>query len=57
MFIIIGVWGAEQRVYAAFKFFLYTLFGSVFMLIAMLIVILDPSVLQSQIPMDITQIT
>jgi NADH-quinone oxidoreductase subunit M len=36
MFLIIGVWGAENRVYAAFKFFLYTLFGSVFLLLAIL---------------------
>jgi len=36
MFIIIGVWGGQRRVYAAFKFFLYTLAGSVLMLIAML---------------------
>lgn len=36
MFIIIGVWGGARRVYASFKFFLYTLLGSIFMLIAML---------------------
>lgn len=36
MFLIIGVWGAESRVYAAFKFFLYTLAGSVLLLIALL---------------------
>lgn len=36
MFIIIGVWGGPRRVYAAFKFFLYTLFGSVLMLVALL---------------------
>jgi NADH-quinone oxidoreductase subunit M len=36
MFIIIGVWGGPNRVYAAVKFFLYTLFGSLLMLIAML---------------------
>ncbi|MCY4591969.1 MAG: NADH-quinone oxidoreductase subunit M [Alphaproteobacteria bacterium] len=36
MFIIIGVWGGPRRVYAAFKFFLYTLLGSVLMLVAML---------------------
>ncbi len=36
MFMIIGVWGGARRVYAAFKFFLYTLLGSVFMLLAML---------------------
>lgn len=36
MFIIIGVWGGDNRVYAAYKFFLYTLLGSVLMLAAML---------------------
>ena len=36
MFIIIGIWGGPNRVYAAVKFFLYTLFGSLLMLIAML---------------------
>jgi NADH-quinone oxidoreductase subunit M len=36
MFIIIGVWGGKRRVYASFKFFLYTLLGSVLMLIAMI---------------------
>lgn len=34
MFIIIGVWGGKDRVYASFKFFLYTLLGSVLMLLA-----------------------
>src|SRR4051812_46587835 len=36
MFIIIGIWGGPNRVYAAMKFFLYTLFGSLLMLIALL---------------------
>ncbi len=36
MFIIIGVWGGARRVYSAFKFFLYTLLGSVLMLVALL---------------------
>lgn len=36
MFLIIGIWGGERRVYSAFKFFLYTLAGSVLMLVAML---------------------
>jgi NADH-quinone oxidoreductase subunit M len=36
MFIIIGVWGGPNRVYAAMKFFLYTLFGSLLMLVALL---------------------
>ncbi|MBF0161345.1 MAG: NADH-quinone oxidoreductase subunit M [Magnetococcales bacterium] len=37
MFLLIGVWGGKNRVYAAFKFFLYTLTGSVLMLIAILV--------------------
>jgi NADH-quinone oxidoreductase subunit M len=36
MFLIIGIWGGPDRVYATFKFFLYTLLGSVFMLLAVL---------------------
>jgi NADH-quinone oxidoreductase subunit M len=36
MFLIIGVWGGARRIYAAFKFFLYTLLGSVLMLLAIL---------------------
>ncbi|MEP1520679.1 MULTISPECIES: NADH-quinone oxidoreductase subunit M [Ascidiaceihabitans] len=35
MFLIIGIWGGANRVYASFKFFLYTFFGSVLMLVAM----------------------
>ena len=38
MFLIIGIWGGIRRVYAAFKFFLYTLLGSVFMLIAIIFI-------------------
>ena len=37
MFLIIGIWGGERRVYASFKFFLYTLAGSVLMLVAVLV--------------------
>lgn len=36
MFLIIGIWGGKDRIYAAYKFFLYTLLGSVLMLAAML---------------------
>ena len=39
MFLIIGIWGGQRRVYAAFKFFLYTLLGSVLMLAAILYMI------------------
>jgi len=38
MFLIIGVWGGSNRIYSAFKFFLYTLLGSVLMLLAVLAV-------------------
>ena len=40
MFLIIGIWGGERRVYSAFKFFLYTLLGSVLMLIAIIVIYL-----------------
>jgi NADH-quinone oxidoreductase subunit M len=36
MFLIIGIWGGKRRVYASFKFFLYTLLGSLLMLLAMM---------------------
>jgi NADH-quinone oxidoreductase subunit M len=36
MFLIIGIWGGQSRIYAAFKFFLYTFLGSVLMLVAMI---------------------
>ena len=36
MFLIIGIWGGKERIYAGFKFFLYTFFGSVLMLVAMI---------------------
>ncbi|GAA4768231.1 NADH-quinone oxidoreductase subunit M [Novosphingobium ginsenosidimutans] len=36
MYLIIGIWGGQDRIYASYKFFLYTLLGSVLMLIAML---------------------
>ena len=39
MFLIIGIWGGKRRVYAAYKFFLYTLLGSVLMLAAILLMI------------------
>ncbi len=37
MFVIIGIWGGKNRIYAAFKFFLYTLLGSILMLIAIIV--------------------
>jgi len=59
MFIIIGVWGGARRVYAAFKFFLYTLVGSVLMLIAMLAMAFHagtfdiPSLMAFRFPFDL----
>ncbi len=41
MFIVIGIWGGPRRVYATLKFFLYTFFGSVFMLVALIYLYLD----------------
>ncbi len=41
MFIIIGVWGGPRRVYASFKFFLYTLLGSLLMLVALLVMYME----------------
>ena len=52
MFLIIGIWGGKERIYAAFKFFLYTFLGSVLMLVAMIAMYVDagttdiPSLLQ-----------
>ena len=37
MYFIIGVWGGENRLYAAIKFFIYTMFGSLLMLVALLV--------------------
>ena len=34
MFLVIGIWGGKDKIYAAFKFFLYTLIGSLLMLVA-----------------------
>ncbi|MBO6559088.1 MAG: NADH-quinone oxidoreductase subunit M [Nisaea sp.] len=59
MFLIIGVWGGARRVYAAFKFFLYTLLGSVLMLIAILAMYLQagttdiPSLMQAGFPAEL----
>ncbi len=41
MFLIIGIWGGKDRIYASFKFFLYTLLGSVLMLVAMIAMYAD----------------
>lgn len=38
MFLLIGIWGGENRIYATFKFFLFTFFGSILMLVAFLVI-------------------
>jgi len=59
MFLIIGIWGGPNRVYAAFKFFLYTLLGSVLMLVAILVLYHQfgttdiPTLMNSSIPLEI----
>ena len=52
MFLIIGVWGGERRVYSAFKFFLYTLAGSVLMLLGILAIFFTTGT--SEIPVLLT---
>lgn len=49
MYLLIGVWGGLNRIYAAFKFFLYTLLGSVLMLVAVLYMYLEAGT--TEIPM------
>ncbi len=59
MFIIIGVWGGPGRVYASFKFFLFTLTGSVLLLVAVLVIYNQtgttdiPEIMQSSIPINL----
>jgi len=52
MFLIIGIWGGPNRIYAAFKFFLYTFLGSVFMLLAILYIYFEVG--GSNIPLALT---
>lgn len=58
LFIIIGVWGGERRVYAAIKFFLYTLIGSLLMLVALLYLYYQTGSFSiaefHQVPLDMT---
>ncbi len=64
MYIIIGVWGGENRVYAAVKFFLYTFWGSVFFLLALIYIytqtgtfnIIELSTLLPQLPCGVQKI-
>jgi len=48
MYLIIGIWGGERRIYASFKFFLYTLLGSVLMLVAIIIIYRNTGVMNIQ---------
>lgn len=58
MYILIGVWGGPRRVYASFKFFLYTLLGSVLMLVALIAIYLQtgltdiPQLMAADIPVE-----
>ncbi|MEE7489483.1 NADH-quinone oxidoreductase subunit M [Methylobacterium oryzae] len=59
MFLIIGIWGGQRRIYASFKFFLYTLLGSVLMLLAVMAMYWQagttdiPTLLQTRFPVQI----
>ena len=61
MFLIIGVWGGPRRVYASFKFFLYTLLGSVLMLLAIMAMYWDagttdiPALLRHGFPLGLAE--
>ncbi len=58
MYLIIGIWGGAERIKASYKFFLYTLLGSVLMLIAMLFMVLEagttsiPALMAHDFPVD-----
>ena len=63
MFLIIGVWGGGRRIYAAFKFFLYTLLGSILMLVAIIAMYYGaggttdiPTLMTTQFPRDLQMI-
>ncbi|UZK66801.1 NADH-quinone oxidoreductase subunit M [Sphingomonas sp. M1-B02] len=59
MFLIIGIWGGANRIYASYKFFLYTLLGSLVMLIAMLYMAMDagtssiPALMEHDFPVGV----
>lgn len=59
MFIIIGIWGGPRRVYATLKFFLYTFFGSVFMLVGLIYLYLQAGTFDlevlSRLPLSLTE--
>ena len=57
MFFMIGMWGGPRREYASVKFFLYTLFGSVFMLIAFLAIYFQATSAGLANPWDVVELT
>ncbi|MDH3200731.1 MAG: NADH-quinone oxidoreductase subunit M [Myxococcales bacterium] len=57
MYLIIGVWGGKDRVYAAVKFFLYTFFGSLLMLVAILYIVAAYKELTGQYTFDLEKLT
>ncbi len=57
MYLIIGVWGGKDRVYAAVKFFLYTFFGSLLMLVAILYIVATYKEVTGQYTFDLEKLT
>jgi NADH-quinone oxidoreductase subunit M len=57
MYLIIGVWGGKDRVYAAVKFFLYTFVGSLLMLVAILYIVATYKELSGQYTFDLEKLT
>lgn len=49
MYLIIGIWGGQRRIYASFKFFLYTLLGSILMLLALIVLYLQTGTTDMQV--------
>ena len=57
MYLIVGIWGGKQRVYAALKFFLYTMVGSLLMLVAILYIVAQYKVLSGTYSFDLQELT
>ena len=57
MYLIIGIWGGKDRVYAAVKFFLYTMVGSLLMLVAILYVVAQYKTLAGHYSFDLQELT
>ncbi len=57
MAILIGVWGGSNRIYAAYKFFIYTLFGSLLMLVAIIALYFQAQPIVGRYTLDIVEIT